>query len=430
MVGGKVALSDNCCCSGCGSCTLPDCFCPHAISCEVKFDSNDNTESDFLSLYDDSDNGFGIYLHGGNLISLYSFPASEQIDVIVPNLYDTWHSVCATFCGGDDDDHVAVTLTVDGVSGSMTMTLPVTGWMSTRMYPGSRFVGDQSHRSFRCVSSFGNPNFGEPNFNFPPDSFDSFVGGASIVGGELRIDAVGIESYATIDTRYSMACVCPRDCTEISTITLTTDASADINCEEHSCGAAIDRCTLNCSGECTATFTRINHDVAFTAGVYQFKLWFSGSALDCQLNATFWDGTIESSNVLCDNVCEGVSCIQWNPGFENFCSTSPRTFTEGCHKTLHADLVFSINNTTKEIGLTYTYLAALVCECFSAPCHSEDALCCGFNTLNTDSTLGIPFTLSDVSGIKGVYTLSEHNTTVPANCSSYDTQASITVTIA
>lgn len=234
---------------------------------------------------------------------------------------------------------------------------------------------------------------------------------------------------------------CGRDVTEIATMTLVSSVFANVNCENHSCGVAIDRCMLDCSSDCTTIFTRINHREDFTDGEFQFKMWFSMITNPvfpfdriCALQIIFWDGEGEWGNIgvaRCVRTCEDSSCIGWNSGYENYC-VATLGFHEGCLHVNEGHFTIFIDNATKLITPYSIVNLGVSCNCFTpaVPCFLEDDLCCGYGDLPEIITSAIPFTYADVSGIIGTYNVTVDDTTVPATCSSYHTHAEITLTIA
>lgn len=272
LVGGKVALSDACCCNpitSCGgTCSLPEGDCPHAICAEFWFDANDTSNGDVIHLHSNS-NDAGFYLDGTTW-RLY-VGASNILAVPAVNIRETWHTVKikTTYAGSGT---VNWSLEVDGVSD--TGDAP---WAEcdpiTEIRTGSLFFASgDAHRLIRCITSLGNPDSAEEDFGFPTQSFDSFTGGASIVGGQLRIDSLaGADAYGEkdFDPGYDIACPCrcPRDCEEIGSMTLTVSGTANKSNPEMGCGSW----TLSHSK--TWTLTRIDQVESFDPDGYQFKLY-------------------------------------------------------------------------------------------------------------------------------------------------------------
>lgn len=238
--------------SGCGACSLPDCVCPHAISCEIKFDSDDTSGQDFLEIWNaDGTAGFGLYTFHTGSISIYSL-TSGNLDIAVSGGFaNVWHSVCAQFCRSDNT-HIEVTLIVDGVSDVATMEVP-SDFVASKIYAGAKYGGGVAKRTLRCVSALGAP--GESNFNFPADSFDSLTAGASIVDGALRIESTdSVDAYGekTLSSTWDMVCLpLGACCAEDETCTITKEADcvgewqgADTTCDPSPCPTCVNYATI------------------------------------------------------------------------------------------------------------------------------------------------------------------------------------------
>lgn len=198
----------------CGSCsqTLQSfCCCSHAISCEVKFDSNDTSNQDFLELeLGTGTDGFGIlYSPNGpnyDIIAYAQVGANAVVTLPGSTFFGTWHSVCMEFCRTDDNTGI-LSLIADGLQASGTFDITTGHIKPDTVYAGARQGTGNAHRTIRCVKTVGNLASDEPVFQFPsPDSFDSFTTGASIVNGNLRIDSTGADAYGqkTLSEPYNM----------------------------------------------------------------------------------------------------------------------------------------------------------------------------------------------------------------------------------
>lgn len=197
------------------NCPLPDEDCPHSIGISIKFDDTDIDEDDFLE-FTDSINTGGIAIYkfdngdGTHTIEVYGwhFTGTEFSDFVIPDasFFNVYHNICITL-NRVDDATVNVAITVDGSSDSFTMDTPAHPTDTLRI--GSISPSGGVHRTISCVKLLANPDNTEEDFSFPADSFDSLIGGASIVDGALRIDEDDNEdSYGlkTMVPAYNLAC--------------------------------------------------------------------------------------------------------------------------------------------------------------------------------------------------------------------------------
>jgi hypothetical protein len=214
--GGKLAAGDDCCCGGCicGSCDLPGGVCPHSLSLCIKFDDTDTDQEDFLHFIS-ADGFWGIAMtafnngDGTHHIDVYSWGSGGFVEIAIPDgeFFNVFHNICIKF-NRLDYATVNVAVTVNASSGSFTMDTP-TALIDTLEVGAIRSDGG-SHRTISCVNLLGNPDTAEDDFGFPAQSFDSLTGGASIVGGVLRIDedsAIDSVATKTLDNGYSIDCV-------------------------------------------------------------------------------------------------------------------------------------------------------------------------------------------------------------------------------
>lgn len=282
--------------TGCGNCALPDCDCPHAISCEVKFDADDTSGQDFIELWNtDGTAGFGFFTFHTGSISIYGLSGGE-IDIPVSgDFYGVWHSVCAQFCRSDDT-HIDVTFTVDGVSDTGTMLVPAE-FSADKIYAGAKYGGGVAHRTLRCVRAFGP----ESSFNFPTDSFDSLTGGASIVDGQLRIDSTdSVDAYGTktLATAYSMTCVgaCCSPYCSVMTEAECDAAGGTYQGDGTTCGD-IDPCT-----ECIQDDTLC---VTFS-GIETCHCYFKGGSDYFEISDVSMNGAFELTKT-----SGGAGIVQW-----------------------------------------------------------------------------------------------------------------------
>ena len=270
MAGGKVVTNCNCCGGGgtgeC-NCSLPTASCPHAVCFAVNIDALEVSENayseDFISA--EAPDGSLLFavdvdyvdFGGGALWYAHTRDDTQSTVPIKDNnpsiLSDTWHCIeiaIVAITGG-----FSIRLTVDGVASS--------SWADvTSLKNIGRFIAgnDQSHglsvhRSIRNVSVLGKPGTAEQDFHFAPDSFDSLVGGASIVGGDtLRCDAGLGTSYnygrKDISPQHQLDCgVCfAQNLTYFNTI------AAAIHVDATASGA----CNINFSQNFNVSFTRVD----------------------------------------------------------------------------------------------------------------------------------------------------------------------------
>jgi len=242
----------RCCPSGCSACALPDGECPQTICVDVRFDADDDSDGDIIDLQNSGDltNFVGIYPvispYGWQLYTnatLISFIAADN-----PRGDGLFHRISATFIQTSSST-VSVTFTVDGVSDiPRTITFDTSAPLDfDSLLVGSNFhvVGTNSHRTIKCVSLLANPSSSEQDFIFPPDSFDSFTAGASIVSGQLRIDSSG-DDYAEkiLDPPHRLICGAQGACCIDAVCSIKTEEECndadgiyhgdDTNCEDPS----------------------------------------------------------------------------------------------------------------------------------------------------------------------------------------------------
>src|SRR5882672_10691267 len=112
LVGGKVALSDTCCCQTSVPCDLPvGLDCPHAICFELKLDSSDTSGHDFLDIQSGSTVLGGAYFDGA--WQAYGWVESATATAISP--HDTWHAFVFQFYAPGDGS-VRCKWFIDGVA--------------------------------------------------------------------------------------------------------------------------------------------------------------------------------------------------------------------------------------------------------------------------------------------------------------------------
>ncbi len=210
MVGGKVALSDDCCCAEPPTgCVLPSSGeCPHSICFEIKLDSNDTSDGNFSDLL--SGSFIGSFFDG---VDWWVFGNGNFSTLTAIDPYDTWHSFVIQITKLTDTD-IRVNWSVDGVAApSFDDTVGASPSFDDTFRVGADFGTGAAHRSMRNIILLGNPDTPEEDFIFPTDSFDSFTAGASVIGDELRIDGTG-DQHATKDLApaYSLSCKCNSSC--------------------------------------------------------------------------------------------------------------------------------------------------------------------------------------------------------------------------
>jgi hypothetical protein len=284
MVGGKVALSTDCCCGGggCDACSLPADTCPHAICFEVNIDAqevSDNSFSeDFISAEAaDASSLFAVDVDyqdfgGGALWYLYTRDSTQSTVPISGNdpslLPGVWHCIQISIVGIVGGFRLR--LTVDGVTASGTADV-------TSLSDFGRFIaGNDSshglsvHRSIRNISVLANPSTAEENFIFTGDSFNSLTGGASIVGDTVRFDAgLGTSfNYAlkTLSPQHELDCVCVAE-----NLTYFNTIAAALHVDAIGPGG----CDLNFSNNFNVSWTRVDRNFGAPANPppTQFQLY-------------------------------------------------------------------------------------------------------------------------------------------------------------
>lgn len=208
---------------GCSGCGLPVGDCPHSVCVQFKLDGDDTSNQDIVEFFADVfGHGWGFFYEDGNW-NMYGFNFAEDTtgSLAASDVFDTWHALSVQM--RTSGTVVTVQWSVDGVSGTSFDTYwhgTLAGTLRCGAFSGS---GD-AHRTIRCVTVLANPATDEQDFNFPPGSFDSFVGGAAIVGGQLRIDSTAADVYADkfLSPAYSVECT--GACCVGETCTVTSEA--------------------------------------------------------------------------------------------------------------------------------------------------------------------------------------------------------------
>ncbi len=239
-VGGKVALGDDCCCQTSVLCALPEGVdCPHSVCFELKLDSSDTSSHDFLEVRGGSHVRLGMYYDGS--WQIYSDTDNATAAATNPN---DWHSFVLQFYAPGDGT-VRCKWSVDAVA--QTEIEVVDAGEDAFTYLGNNFLfgakqgSGNPHRTLRNVAVKANPSSAEEDFSFPPDSFDSLIGGAAIVAGELQIDATGSDCYAEkdFDPGYDLLCAPVEGCLCVGNvnITVTVDVSVThgLDGDGHTC---------------------------------------------------------------------------------------------------------------------------------------------------------------------------------------------------
>lgn len=384
LVDGKVALSDSCCCEVTPPvvCELPDGDCPHAICFELNLDADDTSDRDFIEL----DQSVSMYYDGN--WQIYGQSGSESL---APSgtVFGVWHSFVIQITRIDDTT-THIEWSVDGVSGTGFDDVTGSSFTSSNIIFGAINGSGNAHRSLRNIFVVSNPDTSEEDFSFPPDSFDSFSGGASIVGGELRIDDIVGDAYAEkdFDPAYNLACApcCDRDITEISTIDVTL--SIDATFADATCG------TGSLSNMFSWNFTRIDKVTPFTPGNNEFKFYLGPNSGSC-CALTF----------LANDNAALVLSHTWAKE-HNICEDGDFRFP-GFHVTFDDSCDIGTLNLKGDniIGLVEAIYGGIDEACNDAVCSASSS-----STGFSDLADGISVTTCDFSNLIGSYTLS--NTTI------------------
>jgi hypothetical protein len=229
LVSGKVAMADTCCCTTpVIACPLPDGECVAAVCFELYLDATDTADADFFDMSGPG-GGMGVYFDGVS----WQVYADTNATLAATDPFSTWHAFKFKF-KKEIDLSVSVTWTVDDVPGP-TFNLAAAGATNAvfdSVQFGAQFTGNGNpkHRSIRNIRTTSDGAGFE--FSFPPDSFDSLNGGASIdVDGNLRIDSTNpsIDDYGAKAVHLNANCCassCPetpgwRDCSEVTGFSVT-----------------------------------------------------------------------------------------------------------------------------------------------------------------------------------------------------------------
>ena len=363
----------------------------------------------------------------------FGYPGSPSTAILVSfdplTFADTWHTI-EFIISVSTDGTISGSLSIDGSSNTWTNE----GYGgSSCVYNLTGFKVGAEGQDFLALRSFRNVSVGDDSgfydsFNFVGDSFSSFVGGASVVGSELQINQPDFDSaYAQFDWDMSswgegypthvFICCCRRNVTEISTITVHGEWAATDTVDPPGFTPA---CALSTTGSRDRTYARIDHNVDWDNATPQFKLFFDGScqlmlisklpdvgvgsgfgvdftnafSFDCATNDWSGCGRIAPDDCLGGPNIPPHDCEDylWN----GLSSTSGGGLGIGINQAP----IFTIDLSYSCGGSFQCYITQ-VSDCARSPLTS-----CGIDGGGgSDSTLGIPFTYDDVSGITGTYTV-------------------------
>lgn len=409
----------------CVNCPLPEGDCPHSICAEFMLDSEDTSTGDIIHFSSDAfDTGdrMGFYFDGTNWnLYVQIFDSTFVSDAILAvDPFETWHSatIQITYTGSNT---IHIAWEVDGVTSSFDAT-----WMNcygTTLKIGTSFFGSgDAHRTIRSVSllvSPSHPPTENASFNFPSAPFDSLTTGASIVGGQLRIDSVGgIDAYGEKDfvPGIDIQCCCCagfRDVTEITGFDLTYDFSGSY--PSYGDPPTIPTCPgWSVSGTHIFSFTRINLADTFDDDQLQFKMWVSSLEDGCLLNIV---GNHFSPSGIRFNFPAGSVCslIVDVPSFE---ITNPVDRCEG---------IGSISFNVADGSVSVWHNEGEICrcpdpntpgctteeDCFNDEC-STGPRCAEVFCGPGAPMVSIPFNIFDLSSIIGTY--SSENTCSASIC--------------
>lgn len=195
-------------------------------------------------------------------------------------------------------------------------------------------------------------------------------------------------------------CCCEREVTEINTIRL----QADYTVSDHSEWSTGLFCALDRSNSLDVTYNRIPHDQDFTGGsTYEFKLWFQYDETgNCILVFNVYPGL--SNEVTPVSFSGAVDC---NDAGGCGRTAPPGDVDSSFAQEPQASYDFVIGIVPLEITLVYRSGGGIKCNFFiSIGCTPIINTGCGKTNGAEDSSAGIPYTITDVSGIIGTYFVS------------------------
>src|ERR1051326_1867178 len=245
----------------------PPSGCRYSISFDFNIDSSEYVSGSFGGELFDSGTMFFQPYYDASVVTFY-LNSFDSLDISTSGFFDVWHTFTLTITEKVDHSGWDSTADIDGAPFTGDGSLDRLAVCIDNIKFGSLFQDNFAHRSLRNIAI----SIANQTFNFTPDSFDSFVGGASIVGGtELRIDQPNFhDAYARKNFDRDMTLCCSRDCDEISSLTIAISASA--SSESDICGH------WSGSYSATKTLTRVDHNV--TPGTDQFQLYFRPAYFD------------------------------------------------------------------------------------------------------------------------------------------------------
>lgn len=220
LVGGKIAISDGCCCTAAQACPdpLPSQECPRTLCFEFKIDQSEIDNQNGSDFFDWLTVGgsviFGVFFDwSANTMwaCAYDCVCSNAVGCSVNPIgfAGIWHSM--QISTWKDGSQIMYSLTLDGVNlGNQIFLNSLPAYDSTLLRFGSEFYGNPgAHRSIRNIHYVGNPTLAEANFDFPGDTFDSIVGSNITVTDEIRVDTSGTDAdYAEVEIESNFDCLC------------------------------------------------------------------------------------------------------------------------------------------------------------------------------------------------------------------------------
>lgn len=337
IVGGKIALNDNCCCgqppSEC-TCTLPAIECPHVLC----FEFNAATKALDGGYYDPgalsyfSDDGINTIFNivpffFNGVASVFVTGTSLEIDVAmsVTDFFDHWHGV---------------SFGMDGSGGLFLCAYGrrQSGFLTARKNPfielfiGSAFASPGPvDVQIRNIKLLANPDSAEQDFIFPTDSFSSTVGsGQSISGGTVRVQNTGSGVYGylkTLTPPYNTTnCInhgnCENACPPFGDIVRQINATGTYNIAGNDYLLAVDATptwnieNADCIGRVTQPVFNINYPCSPSGPYEEVPVQFfcqvipviTGSGNNCAISSwTLQGAVVEATNALvCNSIFPGA----------------------------------------------------------------------------------------------------------------------------
>lgn len=296
---------DDCDAADCAECSLSRC----ALCFEIKLESGDDFDGD-MALITNGTTFIETFITGTGPWDFNVIGPGATDSIAVDPLYGVWHSVKLEFFKVSATQ-VGINFAVNGSSVSITINTSATNFDTLQI--GNIFGGAGGvNRLYRCVKLKGTSEF-----TFPPDSFDSFVGSASIVDDMLQCIGSG-DSYA----EKSLATDFDPHCCNDYTIDFIASSSGtvvsgllcgggDVDMSASGSGSCPTICTLECSTEFIPCCGETCGGVCgpFTAGVtFRARLVLSGGDYFLHLDVSFQDAgcltgsTIGGDDRLIDNL--------------------------------------------------------------------------------------------------------------------------------